>query len=65
MNWFTKKGKNSPELAPTNIPKTANDARLEDKVDRMWEAHDHFTKILKEFTEDVKRDNLQRRKTDV
>lgn len=67
MRWpfSPKNSKNTSHVAVTNIPKTMDDVRLEQSVDRLLCAHDHFTRILREFTEDVKMDNLGRRKTDV
>ncbi len=56
MSWFfSKKCPISIENITDDIPKPASEERLNQNVSRLWEAHDHFTKVLREFTEDVQK----------
>lgn len=54
---FLAKKKSDNIKTAQDIPKTTGDVRLENSVDRLWTAHQHFTEVLKEFTEDIQKKN--------
>lgn len=56
---FRKQPEKTPSLpeARTDIPKMPSDIRLENNVNRLWEAHDRFTNTLRDFLADLEKNN--------